>query len=136
MQVLKNIKYCWVDVDYNSDEEYINMEPGSKNGIDNGLSFLLDVESYEYAYFHQAAKGFSIALSDSRDRPVVSQQGKKYKLELMSGGIFRCFSLTRFVILFLDIQAFYFLWSLLILKNYEAYNRSARVQVWTISKYF
>merc|ERR1712106_646066 len=50
-------------------------KPGARNGIKNGISFLIDVETYEYAFFPRSAKGFTIALSDSRDRPVVSQQG-------------------------------------------------------------
>ena len=55
---------------------FMDLKPGARNGIKNGISFLIDVETYEYAFFPRSAKGFTIALSDSRDRPVISQQGE------------------------------------------------------------
>lgn len=36
---------------------------------------MLDVESYDYAYFPRGAKGFRIALSDARDQGIINQDG-------------------------------------------------------------
>ena len=55
----------------------MNVKSGARNGVKNGLQFLIDVEKFEYAYFPRGGKGFMLALGDMRDRPVVSQQGKK-----------------------------------------------------------
>ena len=60
----------------------MNLKPGARNGVRNGLTFLIDVEAFEYSFFPRSGKGFTVALSDSRDRPVVRQQGKD------RGGIF------------------------------------------------
>ena len=43
--------------------------------MENGLQLLVDVESFEYSYFPRSSEGFDVALSDSRDRSVVRQQG-------------------------------------------------------------
>jgi hypothetical protein len=37
---------------------------GVKNGVGNGLKFVIDAESFDYAYHHRASKGFMIALAD------------------------------------------------------------------------
>ena len=57
-------------------EDYMDIQPGARNGVKNGITFLIDVEDFEYSFFPRSGKGFSIALADSRDRPIVRQQGK------------------------------------------------------------
>ena len=42
----------------------------------NGLYILADIESFNYAYYPRGAKGMMVALSDPRDRAIVSQNGK------------------------------------------------------------
>jgi hypothetical protein len=37
---------------------YHNIPKGAKNGLQNGLKLVLDVESFDYAYFPRGAKGF------------------------------------------------------------------------------
>lgn len=51
------------------------MGKGVRNGIPNGLKVLLDVEAWNYAYFHRGAKGFMVALADQRDKAIVNQNG-------------------------------------------------------------
>ena len=72
----------------------MNLKPGARNGVKNGLTFLIDVETYEYSFFPRSGEGFSVALSDSRDRPVVRQQGKIGKTEFLS--IFLLFQVSTF----------------------------------------
>ena len=76
------------------DEEFMNLKPGARNGVKNGLTFLIDVETYEYSFFPRSGKGFSVALSDSRDRPVVRQQGTVGKTEFFA--IFRLLQVSTF----------------------------------------
>ena len=56
--------------------DFLSIEPHAKNGMENGLRLLVDVESFEYSYFPRGSEGFNIALADSRDRAVVRQQGR------------------------------------------------------------
>ena len=57
-------------------EEYHSIPKGfTRNGIKNGLEVILDVESYEYAYFTKGAKGFQAVVGDSRDKQIVNQDG-------------------------------------------------------------
>ena len=64
------------DKDTKTDEElYVNKKPGVKNGILNGLTVLLDVETFEYSS-KMAYTGFMVALSDAAGRPMISQQGR------------------------------------------------------------
>ena len=72
----------------------MNLKPGARNGVKNGLTFLIDVETYEYSFFPRSGEGFSVALSDSRDRPVVRQQGKIGKTGLLL--IFLLFQVSTF----------------------------------------
>lgn len=53
----------------------MNIKPGARNGVKNGLTFLINVEAFEYSFFPRSGKGFMVALADTRDRPVVRQQG-------------------------------------------------------------
>ena len=47
-------------------KEYRNMSfgIGTKNGQKNGLSMIIDVETFEYAYFPRGGMGFTVGLSD------------------------------------------------------------------------
>ena len=57
-------------------QDFLSIEPHSKNGMENGLRLLVDAETFEYSYFPRGSEGFDVALSDSRDRAVVRQQGE------------------------------------------------------------
>jgi hypothetical protein len=49
--------------------------------MENGLRLLVDVETFEYSYFPSGSEGLNVALSDSRDRSIVRQQGAVLRLE-------------------------------------------------------
>ena len=55
---------------------YHEIPKGVKNGIQNGLTLLLDVESFDHAYFTRSAKGFRIALTNAMDKPVINLGGQ------------------------------------------------------------
>jgi hypothetical protein len=57
---------------------------GAHSGQFGGITFLLDVESFEYSYTDKASVGLRIALSDQRDKPMITQDGY-----LISPGILR-----------------------------------------------
>ena len=40
-----------------------------------GLKLILDVESFDYAYYPRASRGFKLAIADARDKAVISQDG-------------------------------------------------------------
>jgi hypothetical protein len=48
---------------------------GAHSGQFGGMTFLLDVESFEYSYTDKASVGLRIALSDQRDKPMITQDG-------------------------------------------------------------
>merc|ERR1719220_66341 len=48
---------------------------GSKNGIENGLMLLMDVETFENAHYLRKADGLIVALSGNLERPLVGQSG-------------------------------------------------------------
>merc|ERR1719278_806272 len=48
---------------------------GSKNGIENGLMLLMDVETFENAHYPRKADGLIVALSGNLERPLVGQSG-------------------------------------------------------------
>ena len=50
---------------------------GAKNGQKNGLSLLIDVDSFEYGQYPKSARGFILSLSSMAERPMVRQEGKK-----------------------------------------------------------
>ena len=64
---------------YNSPSaaDFLAIPVGTSNGVENGLELLLDVEAFEFAYFHSSSKGFSLAFSGPLVRPVVRQQGEE-----------------------------------------------------------
>ena len=47
-----------------------------RNGVRNGLHVTADVEVYEYNDNMRASKGINLALADSRDRPIMRQNGR------------------------------------------------------------
>jgi len=55
-------------------DEY-KLRRGSKNGIENGLMLLMDVESFENAQYPSKAEGLIVALSGDLERPLVGQSG-------------------------------------------------------------
>jgi len=54
---------------------YHNIPRGAKNGIQHGLRLVLDVESFDYAYYRRRGTGFKIALSNALDEAVINQDG-------------------------------------------------------------
>jgi hypothetical protein len=48
---------------------------GAKFSVKRGLKLIMDVESFDYAYFPRGSKGFKVALSDARDKAVINQEG-------------------------------------------------------------
>ena len=57
-------------------EQYRSIPKGlTRNGIQNGLKVMVDVENYDYAFFERGAKGFRVAIADGRDKPVINQNG-------------------------------------------------------------
>jgi hypothetical protein len=57
-----------------SDRQYapkylVDIDYGVRNGIENGLSILVDSESFDYAYYFATSKGFMIAIADTRYTP-------------------------------------------------------------------
>ena len=58
-----------------SSSYYHNIPRGAKNGLQNGLKLVLDVESFDYAYFPRGAKGFRVAIASALDQAVVNQDG-------------------------------------------------------------
>ncbi len=67
--------------------DYRTVPRGAKNGIQNGLKLMLDVEGYDYAYSTRGAKGLRIVLGDQRDKQVVNQAscGQTPKMTLKPG---------------------------------------------------
>ena len=51
---------------------------GAKNGQRNGLSLLIDVDSFEYGQYPKSARGFILALSSMSERPMVRQEGTNF----------------------------------------------------------
>jgi hypothetical protein len=58
-----------------SSEDFHSIPKGVKNGLKYGLKILLDLESFNYAYFPRESQGFLVALSDASDQPVINQDG-------------------------------------------------------------
>jgi hypothetical protein len=64
-----------IDPDEYSAEDFLSIPRGAKNGLTYGLKILLDLESFDYAYFPRESQGFLVALSDAADQPVINQDG-------------------------------------------------------------
>lgn len=56
-------------------ENFHSIPYGAKFSVKRGLKLILDVESFDYAYFPRGSKGIKVALSDARDKAVVNQEG-------------------------------------------------------------
>jgi len=54
---------------------YHKIPTGAKNGLQNGLKLVMDVENFDYAYFPRGAKGFRVALTNALDQAVINQDG-------------------------------------------------------------
>jgi len=67
----------WVKDKYNGTNFWPEYEArrGSKNGIENGLMLLMDVETFENAHYPRKADGLIVALSGNLERPLVGQSG-------------------------------------------------------------
>ena len=59
---------------YTSDH-FHSIPNGAKNGVPKGLKLIIDVESFDYAYFPRSSRGLKVAISDARDKAVISQDG-------------------------------------------------------------
>ena len=56
--------------------DFINTPRGvTRNGIENGLKVILDVEDYEYAYSSFDGNGFLAEVGDARDKAYINQNG-------------------------------------------------------------
>ncbi len=55
--------------------DFLSIPRGVKNGLTYGLKILLDLESFDYAYFPRESQGFLVALSNAADQPVINQDG-------------------------------------------------------------
>ena len=65
-----------VDAENLDGKMYHKIPRGVRNGIQNGLRLLLDVESFDHApYISSVAKGFKIAITNALDKPVIDQAG-------------------------------------------------------------
>ena len=53
--------------------DYHSVPKGMRNGKKNGLEVVIDVESFEYAYFPRQSIGFAAVVADARDKVVVQQ---------------------------------------------------------------
>lgn len=56
-------------------EHFHTIPLGAKNGEKQGLKMILDIETFDYAYFLRPNKGLKLSLSDARDKPVINQDG-------------------------------------------------------------
>ena len=54
---------------------YHEIPRGVRNGLHNGLNLVVDVESFDHAYYSSAAKGFKIAITNAMDKPVIDLAG-------------------------------------------------------------
>ena len=55
---------------------YHQIPQGVKNGIQNALTLVLDVESFDHAYFSRSEKGFRISLNNAMDKPIINLGGQ------------------------------------------------------------
>ena len=66
--------------------------------LQNGLKLVLDVESYDYAYFPRGAKGFRVALSAATDQAVINQvsiSSTIYEHLFLNKSVMRSFSVLK-----------------------------------------
>lgn len=48
------------------------IRPGANVGKANGLTLLLDTETYDYSYHHRASEGFKVAVMHHLDQPLMA----------------------------------------------------------------
>jgi len=65
----------WFRPEYSGDKFWPEYEKrrGTKNGFENGLMLLMDVETFENAQYSRKAEGLIVALSGNMERPLVGQ---------------------------------------------------------------
>ena len=51
------------------------MRPGSSNGANNGLEFLIDVEAFDYTSSYSGAEGFVLSILHHLDIPIMKHSG-------------------------------------------------------------
>ena len=56
-------------------DDFHSIPYGARFSVKRGVKIILDVESFDYAYFERGARGFKVALSDARDKAVINQEG-------------------------------------------------------------
>ena len=59
--------------------EHINIKKGAEVGRKNGLSFLLDTETFDYSFHLRASEGFKIAIHHHLDQPIMSIKVRRGK---------------------------------------------------------
>ena len=65
----------------NMDSFSREIRPGAKVGKSNGLSLLLDAETFDYTYHHYASEGFKIAVMHHLDQPLMAiKVSQEYRL--------------------------------------------------------
>lgn len=68
-----NPKTVLLDGNDFTSEDYLSVPKGSTNGIQGGLKFILDAETFNYAYLARGESGFRLSLTDPRDKPIINQ---------------------------------------------------------------
>lgn len=65
--------------------EHTNIQPGAEVGRKNGLSILLDTETFDYSFHLKASEGFKIAIHHHLDQPIMSIK----ELDVAPGSLFQ-----------------------------------------------
>ena len=56
-------------------DDWLNIPKGAKNGESGGLSFLLDIEQFDYLFTGRESAGVKVAFTDPRDKAIMKQDG-------------------------------------------------------------
>jgi len=64
-----------IDPDNYEGKHYQYISKGAHSGQFGGITFLLDVETFEYSYTDKVTVGLKIAFSDQRDMAMITQNG-------------------------------------------------------------
>jgi len=56
-------------------EDFHKIPRGAHHGVPRGLKLIIDVETFDYAYFPRASRGVKVSLADGRDKGVINQDG-------------------------------------------------------------
>ena len=62
-----------------------DIKPGAEVGRKNGLSILLDTETFDYSFHLKASEGFKIAIHHHLDQPIMSIK----ELDVSPGSLFQ-----------------------------------------------